>query len=51
MVLKFHQSCGLSIGLGQALLDMHPEHDIKDVQSTTIVQLSCVLSGPLRNVL
>ena len=41
MVLKFHQSSGLSQRRGQAFLDMlrHPEFDIKDVQSTTIVQL------------
>ena len=40
-VLKFHQSSGLSQRRGQALLDMlrHPDFDIKDMQSTTIVQL------------
>ena len=50
MVLKFHQSSGLSQRRGQALLDMlrHPEFCIKDVQSTTIVQLLRRLERPLK---
>ena len=41
MVLKFHQNSGLSQRRGQALLDMlrHPEFEMKDVQSNTIVPL------------
>ena len=48
MVLKFHQSSGLSQRRGQAFLDMlrHPEFDIKDVQSFTIVQLLRRLKQP-----
>ena len=50
IVLKFHQSSGLSQRLGQALSDMlkHLELDIKYMQNTNC---SGDLSGPLRNVL
>ena len=50
MVLKFHQSSGLSQRRGQALLDLlrHPEFDIKDVQSTPVVHLLRRLERPLK---
>ena len=50
MVLNFHQSSGLSQRRGQALLDVlrHPEFNIKDVQSTTIVQLLLRLEQPFK---
>ena len=50
IVLKFHQSSGLSQRLDQALLVMlrHLEFDIKDVQGTTIVQLLLRLEWPFK---
>ena len=50
MVLKFYQSSDLSQRRGQALLGMlrHPGFDMKDVHSTTIVQLLLRLELPFK---
>ena len=49
MVLNFYQESCISKRRGQALLNMgHPEFNVEDVQSATIVQLLLPLERPFQ---